>query len=286
MHTQKYLDSCVIHMPHLLIVESDVPAIESLSKTADKMTSAGSYARVFQSISDQLTFDILLPYANSFEPLSVDYEAYDGFVFTGSDVPWSVDAPEALPLRQIMEATLAAQKPIFGSCNGLHLATVILGGECRAAPMGMEIGLACNITLSAVGQSHPLHRGRAEPYCALSIHRDHVCKVPHGAIVTAGNEHSSVQAMVYEQGNVRFWGTQYHPEHSLRYIIDSISDAGGLFYSEHGILTDLQAAELNPGGAAAKRLGAGPNDLNPQVRQTELRNWLLSLGGGLPGTLA
>lgn len=272
-------------MSHLLIVESDAPAVEGSLKTAGKITSVGSYAREFQSISDQITFDIIRPYASGFEQLSVDYEAYDGFVFTGSDVPWSVDAAEALPLRQTMEATLTAQKPIFGSCNGLLLATVILGGECRAAPMGMEIGLACNITLSSVGQSHPLHRGRVEPFCALSIHRDQVSKIPDGAIVTAGNEHSSVQAMVYEQGNVRFWGTQYHPEYSLTNLIDSISDADGLFYSEHGILADLQAARHNPGGTAAKRLGAGPNDLKPLVRRTELRNWLLSLGRGLPGTI-
>ena len=121
----------LVPMPHLLIVESEFPAIAGSLSTTGKISSADHYARVFTSISDQLTFNIICPYANGFEPLSVDYDAYDGIVFTGSDVPWSVDAPEALALRQTMEAALTAQKPVFGSCNGLQLATVVLGGECQ-----------------------------------------------------------------------------------------------------------------------------------------------------------
>ena len=264
-------------MPHLLIIESDPPAIVDSLKTAGRRISVGRYARVFQSISDQISYDVTLPYAGDFERASLDFAAYDGFVFTGSNVSWSVDAPEALPLRQTMEATLKAQKPIFGSCNGLQLAAVLLGGTCGAAPTGMEIGLACNIALSSIGQIHPLHSGRTEPFCALSVHRDQVSKVPGGAIVTAGNEHSPVQAMVYEQGGVRFWGTQYHPEYSLADIIDSVSDANSLFFSEHEIVAELQAVQQDLCGEAAKRPGVSANDLKPYVCRTELRNWLQSL---------
>ncbi len=267
--------------PKIFIVESDTPTIVEELSISGRTSSAGCYERSFQAISSLIQTQTILPYADGFEPASVDFAAYDGCVFTGAHVPWGVDAPEALPLRQTIEAVFNATLPTFGSCNGLQLGAVVLGGKCTTPSSGMEVGLAREITLSPAGQSHPLHHGRSQPFAALSLHRDQVSKVPDGAIVTASNSHSPVQAMVYEQGGVRFWGTQYHPEYTLQEILDCVSDKSSLFYCEKTKRANLQAANQNPAGEAAQKLGARGDDLQPHVRHTELVNWLHSLSDNI-----
>ena len=261
----------------ILIVESDTPEMVSEYIAAGKHTSAGCFERAFAAISSQISVEVINPYANNFSIASENFQRFDGIVFTGSNVLWCVDAPQAEPLRQTMESALKAEKPVFGSCNGLQLAALVLGGENKAAPDGIETGLARDITLSPFGALHSMHHGRTKTFAALSIHRDHVSTLPEDAIVTAGNAHSEVQAMVYEQGNIRFWGTQYHPEYTLNEIIESVSEVQGLFYSDPAKVADLQLAQQNPTGNCARRLGAYGDDLQPQILRTELVNWVQSL---------
>jgi GMP synthase (glutamine-hydrolysing) len=264
-------------MPQILIVECDTPKLVKKFTALGKHTSAGCFERAFVLISNHISVEVINPYADRFSLVSIDFQRFDGVVFTGANVPWCVDAPEALPLRQTIERAFMAEKPVFGSCNGLQLAALALGGENKAAADGMEIGLAQNIMLSDTGKLHPMHYGRTQSYAALCIHRDHILTLPEGADVTAGNVHSQVQAMIYEQGNIRFWGTQYHPEYTLNDIIESVTDVEGLFYSAPAKVADLQEAMQYPTGRNARRLGAYGNDLQPQVLRTELANWVRSL---------
>lgn len=264
-------------MLRILIVESNTPEMVRHFITTGTHTSAACFERAFAAIANHIRVEVINPYADNFSLASVSFQHFDGIIFAGSNVLWSVDAPQAAPLRQTMEGALKAEKPVFGSCNGLQLAALVLGGENSSAPDGIETGLARDITLSPLGAWHPLHHGRTQTFAAPCIHRDHVSTLPADAIVTAGNAHSGVQAMVYEQGNIRFWGTQYHPEYTLNEIIESVSEVQGLFYSDPAKVADLQLALQNPTGHCARRLGAHGDDLQPQVLRTELVNWVQSL---------
>ena len=264
-------------MSNILIVESNTPELLLACKKANRPSAAEIYQQALKACDNSISCDIYTPYSSDFRLNKINWQAYQGIVFTGSGVSWCVDAPEAQILRQTMEAALSAEKPILGSCNGLQLGNLILGGSCGAAPKGMEIGLAVDLCMTPEGLAHAFHRGRAARFSALCVHRDHVTKIPAGAIITVGNAHSPVQGMVYERGNTRFWGVQYHPEMSLQNIIDTVSNPDSLFTDSHSLLVNLRAAHENPTGTGAFQLGANGDDLKPEVHRTELANWLLSL---------
>ena len=61
-----------------------------------------------------------------------------------------------------MEQVFTHAKPVWGSCNGLQLAAVVLGGSVAASPNGIEIGLAKDMMKTTDGQAHPMLAAREE----------------------------------------------------------------------------------------------------------------------------
>lgn len=173
----------------------------------------------------------------------------------------------------------------MGSCWGLQLATVALGGTVRRNPRGRELGVARAITATTPGRSHPLLATRPSVFDALCSHIDELEQLPPGAEVLAQNELYPIQALALElpSGSI-FLGTQYHSEFTL-------SVAAGL--------TEMRAASLVAEGFSrdcaelvamardfcalhaeperrdlAWRFGIGPEILDPVRRTTEFGNWL------------
>jgi GMP synthase (glutamine-hydrolysing) len=214
---------------------------------------------------------VVAPYKTPLEEVG----EVDGIILTGSGVNWSVDAPEAASLRDAMVPVLDAGVPIWGSCNGLQLAAVVLGGAVGASPNGQELGLARDMILTEAGADHAMMAGRAKGFAVPCLHRDEVQRLPDGAVLLAGNAHSPVQAMAYEQGGVRFWGTQYHPEMSPSSVARGLRGYG-LFQDRLADLEALEQAECD--AVAAARLGSSVEELSPTGRARELSNWLQLIG--------
>ncbi len=250
-------------MTSILIIESNTPELLAIGKSA-----SASFLRAFQGLAPELRITVECPYA---APLREDALAgIDGVVFSGSGVAWATDAVEAAPLRAAMEAAFDAGRPVWGSCNGLQLAAVVLGGAVGASPNGMEIGLAKKIAPTDAGKHHPMMAGREDGYCVPCIHRDEVQRLPEGAVLLAGNAHSPVQAMAYQQGGVDFWGAQYHPEMTALDVGTIIGS--GAFANEAALGADLRIADTEP--EVTVRIGGKADSLSPKVRTRELRNWL------------
>nr|WP_244530956.1 gamma-glutamyl-gamma-aminobutyrate hydrolase family protein [Pseudoxanthobacter soli] len=174
--------------------------------------------------------------------------------------------------------------PFFGSCWGLQVATVAAGGSVRPNPKGREVGFARHITLTSAGAGHPLHAGRSASFDAPAVHMDEVADRPPGMTVTATNAVSDVQAAEIRHGSGVFWGVQYHPEYDFTDVVATLERyrpillAEGFAASEDDIdrLTgDLTALAAAPGRRdIAWRYGLGPSLTEPDVRLTELRNWI------------
>ena len=188
-------------MTTILILEGNTPDM-----VAGGQMASGGFVQSFAVLAPEASVKILNPYARAFSAHVL--EGISGVVFTGAGVAWSTDAPEAAPLRHWMEGVLKAGLPIWGSCNGMQLAAVVLGGAVGASPNGIEVGVAREVQLTEAGASHDMLAGRSSGFAVPCIHRDEVLRLPEGAELLAGNAHSPVQAFAYEQGGVRVWATQ------------------------------------------------------------------------------
>lgn len=209
---------------------------------------------------------------------------FDAVMLPGS--PLRIFDPEPAVTRQIefMRAVFATRLPVWGSCWGLQLATVVLGGSVRANPLGREFGIARRITLTEAGRSHPVLGQRPDAYDALCSHLDEVDSLPPGAQVLAANAHSSIQAMAAPTpGGGGFLGTQYHPEHDLTFPA-AVLRARAEQVVEAGLVRDAGAAlalaedflALHAGGRPdlAWRYGVDEQVLDPHCRTADIGRWL------------
>ncbi|SMX40311.1 type 1 glutamine amidotransferase [Maliponia aquimaris] len=249
-----------------------MPAILIVNGNAPGLIAAGDpdYGALFDTVLRAL--DPLIGTRQVYPDLSALAEAdlvgNDGVIFTGSSTHYSADAAEVAPHRTAMERVFARGLPVWGSCNGMQLAAVVLGGRVGTSPKGVEIGLARDLSLTPEGVLHPMMVGRSGVFTACTIHRDEVQLLPTGATLTVSNAHSPVQAFAYDRGGVDFRGTQYHPEVAPALIARLLRQRG----EDGPLAADLDAAETDP--LAAARLGATCAALRPETRATELKAWL------------
>jgi GMP synthase (glutamine-hydrolysing) len=252
-------------MPTILILEGNTPSL-----IASGNSGAAGFVRMLLALVPSLDLRVAAPHGGPIADGLLD--GVDAFLFTGSGTSFAADAEEAAPQRALMTRALESGQPVWGSCNGLHLAALALGGEVASSPAGIEVGVAKATTVTTEGSSHPMMEGRANVFTAPTVHRDEVQRAPAGAVVVATNDHSAVQAMVYEQDGVDFWGTQYHPELAARDVAALYLRVPGIFHSHIAMAEDLEAADSDD--AAAARLGTSVSALAVHNRARELVNWL------------
>ena len=259
-------------MKNILILEGNTADLVSEATARVGTSPAGMYAKALESQESGVVCNIVAPY----ETALVDecLENIAGVVLTGSGVPWSVDAPQAEPLRLAVSKVFKRGIPVLASCNGMQLGALILGGKIGVSPNGMEVGLALDIDRTKQGEKHPLLNGRTDGYSVPCAHRDEVQELPRKAEHLSGNDHSPIQAFAYESEGVNFWGMQYHPEFTAAWVADLMRAPGTIWQnSETASLLDIADSDMG----AAKQLGVRGNDLSPEIRMTEIRNWLLHI---------
>jgi GMP synthase (glutamine-hydrolysing) len=270
----------------LLVVEGNTSAGRRLIAESAGTTPAESYAAVLRRISPDAMVDICAP-ADGDGTTPQPLDAYDGLAITGSSL--NIYKREIASLRQIdfVREVFARGVPMFGSCWGLQLATVAAGGEVGLNPAGKEVAFARKIALTDAGCDHPMHATRDAVFDAPAIHSDIVTRLPQGAIITARNAMSEIQAAEIRLGRGLFWGVQYHPEYGLHDVAAMIRRYGNSlvtegFFADSAELdryaSDLAILAANPQRRdIAWRLGFGDDILNESMRQTELSNWIASL---------
>ncbi len=252
-------------MTRLLIVESETPDV--VDEAGNSLAIA--LGETLRGLDPAVEIEFADPYLKPLDLHRLD--VVNAAIFPGSRVPWSAGDADAAPLRQTMERVFEVGLPCFGSCNGLQLAGVVLGGRVEAAAEP-EVGVAREVHLTDEGTSHPMMAGRSQIFAVPAVHRDRVVELPPGARCLAGNWHSLHQAFVYEADGIDFWGAQYHTEIAAEDIAMYLRSRPDLFGDYQHLIADLLAAETDENAAA--RLGARSSELRAPARTTELRNWL------------
>ena len=199
-------------------------------------------------------------------PFGTALSDFDGVMIPGS--PLHIYDPTPAVARQIdfARAAFAARVPVWGSCWGLQLATVALGGSVRRNPRGRELPMARAITVTQVGRAHPLLASRPAVFDALCSHLDEIETMPPNSEVLAANELSAIQAIATQtpwRGS--FLGTQYHPEREPR----SLSKRA-LAPSPPRLPRSAEPTRRD----LIWRYGIASEIMDPIRRTTEIGNWL------------
>jgi len=218
-------------------------------------------------------------------PFGITLSDFDGVMFPGS--PLHIYDPDPCVTRQIdfARAAFAAGVPVWGSCWGLQLAVVALGGAVRRNPRGRELPIARAITITEAGRTHPLLASRPAIFDALCSHLDEIETLPPDSQVLAANEVSAIQAIAAQTpGRGSFHGTQYHPEHTLA-VSAALIQMRAAELVEEGFATE--PAEIVAIAADYRALNAEPTRrdliwrygiaseiMDPIRRTTEIGNWL------------
>ena len=197
---------------------------------------------------------------------------FDGVIFTGSPLNIYDLSPPVTRQIDFARAVFGAGVPAWGSCWGVQLAAVALGGIAR------------RIKLNAAGRAHPLYAGKPDAFDALCSHVDEIETLPPGAVVLAENGMSAVQAMAVEGAD--FLGVQYHPEHVFRQIAAIVEGRAAALVAEglgrteadlEALAADYRALDADPARRdLAWRYGVDEQVLDPMRRTAEIGNWLRS----------
>ena len=273
---------------HILIVDGAPSASQDLLEQAGGRRHGPNYAAALDSqahasVGGVETF-VLAAADGATLPQGMALSDFDGIAWTGSPLNAYHDTPEVT--RQIEFALTAFQAgvPCFGSCWGLQVMMVALGGKVHRNPKGAESGVARSILLTEAGRAHPMYEGKPSVFDALCVHQDEVCDLPDGAVLLAGNAVSDVQAASLHDGTRSFWGVQYHPEYDLLQISAMFRRSAqrlvdrGLFptieQSQH-FAADLRTLHDDPNRAdIAWRYGISPDIIDPDRHRREFANWL------------
>ena len=259
-------------MPKVLVVEGNPPELALDRKKAIGATTAEDYAAALREAAPKLEVEIAQPMFSDHNADAIDYANFDGMAVTGSGVSWSAADERAKPYWDMYERAFGAGTPVFGCCWGMQNAAVVLGGETKAGPNGVEAGFARDIRPT----DHPMHAGRRESFDVICMHRDDVTRAPTGAVVTAMNDHTGIQAFAYDEGAVSFWGVQYHPEATVRDVGYGFSRSGAEDKTRQKAGREIARIADDPvlHADAAARHRVGVDILDRSYHLTEIRNWL------------
>ena len=217
-------------------------------------------------------------------PPGLELADFDGIAWTGSPMNIYNDSPIIRRKIAFAHAAFEAGIPCFGSCWGLQVMMVALGGKVQKNPRGPQLGFARAIQLTDAGRAHAMYSGKPTVFDAICVHQDEVCEVPDGVRVLAGNRQCDIQAVAVRDGHRSFWGVQYHPEFDLfqisamwRRSAQRYVDRGLVRTIEemHGIAADLKALHDDHGRRdVAWKYGITQDIVDSDRHRLELANWL------------
>lgn len=276
----------------LLVVDGNTRAVNAANVEAGGSVTGERYAQVLAGLRPGARITTIAPADGPVDVRRLHAEyAFDGAVFTGSALNVYDATDEVRRQVDVMTALLALRVPVFGSCWGLQVAAVALGGKVRRNPKGRELGFARNIARTPAGRSHPLLAGKPDGYAAICVHLDEIEVLPDGMTVLATNAVSDVQAAAWRSSDGRswFWGVQYHPEYDFGQITAVIVRYGperliseGFFRGRSdydAYLADLRTLQSRPDATSEGwRHGLDASVTQRSLRERELSNWLDAIG--------
>ena len=272
----------------ILVIDGSPAAGQEAIVALGGARSGENYAAALQSQmpggTDALDCFVLAAADGERLPQGLQLSDFHGIAWTGSPLGAYENNSAVTQQVELARTVFQSGVPCFGSCWGLQVMTVALGGKVHLNPKGYEIGVARQIRLNDAGRAHPMYGGKAAVFDAVCVHQDEVCELPPGARVLAGNDLSTVQAAAIEDGERSFWGVQYHPEFGLAQISALFRRRAARLIKDGFARTDAEVESLAADFMVlhhdrarqdlAWRYGIGRDVLDDAIHRREFANWL------------
>jgi GMP synthase (glutamine-hydrolysing) len=159
-----------------------------------------------------------------------------GSPYSVSDPEASKGEPQRLAERQLAalaERALERDLPVFFTCYGIGVLTLVLGGTVdRTHP---ETVCATGSRLTDAGRADPATSVLPDRFTALTGHKESAPETPPGAVLLATNDVSPVQ--LYRVGSVL--ASQFHPEPTTAEFVERAT-----IYQRHGYFPQSELATV------------------------------------------
>lgn len=272
----------------ILIIDGNTSETNATTVKAGGTKTGEGYKDVILALAPDADCMIVRPADDGADclPNGSTFTDFDGFVITGSALNAYDAIPQAEAQASLVRSAFESGVPGFGSCWGLQIMCVALGGEVRLNPKGREVPFGRAITPNGAGARHALFNGRPARFDTVAIHMDEVSRLPEGAILLASNAMSQIHAVEIKRDRSIFWGVQYHPEFSLpdmAAILQRVREPlviEGIYPSHEAVdaaSADLFALNKSPDDPARDRLQIDDLVIDFNERTREIRNWLETL---------
>ena len=260
----------------LLVVEGNPKEIRERRKAFGIDPYYKVFTEMLQFLLPQVVVDVAFP-ADEEDglPNIIEIQDYNGVLITGSSLSVVDQIPEVTRQLAFIDTVFESGTPIYGSCWGLQVATVVTGGKVGKSTNGLELGISKPVELTEAGKQSPFFKNRQAPFEALCIHYDEIIELPENATVLAKNVHSAVQAMTIDFKNASFFGVQYHPEFTPQIMAKINRFLSSKLIDEGYFTSEKESEKLSLKLEQAENM---PKDISNYAQHTqEVKAWLLHL---------
>lgn len=120
---------------------------------------------------------------------------------------------------KILNAARERKMPVFASCFGFQVAVVAYGGVLEYDKDLDEFG-SLLFTVTEEGKKDILFRDTPNPFRAIVGHKKYATKLPEGMVCLVKTDVCPYHAMKSTDPDWDFWGFQFHPELTIKQLID------------------------------------------------------------------
>ena len=223
-----------------------------------------------------------------FLPVNTNLDDFHGVAWTGSTLNIYNNTLPIIRQIELAKLLLTKKNIIFGSCWGLQVLTTAAGGVVDKNPKGLEAVISKNIKLNNKGLSHKMYLNKPEIFDAFSWHYDEIKSTPNNSTILASNDHSSIQALTFKRDRSEFWGVQYHPEFSPRWMTGlmklrkQILLEKKIYNSEDKFQNMIQALlDISENKNISSEINVDDSIIERNIHYLELKNWLNYLENSL-----
>ena len=275
---------------NILIVDGNDQKNSDILKTIGMKTQYEEYSYALNKIApSKLNIQVIHPAVKEdFLPSNINLDDFQGIAWTGSTLNIYNQTPPISRQIELAKLLLTKKNLIFGSCWGLQVLTTAAGGIVDKNTKGLEAVIAKNIKLNNKGSFHKMYLNKPRIFDAFCWHYDEVKSVPSNSTILAFNDHSFIQALSFKIHRSEFWGVQYHPEFTHKWMIGlmkmrkQVLLENEIYSSEDKYNQIIQALlDISKSKNISSEININKSIIKQKIHYLELKNWLKYLENSL-----